>query len=43
MNTEYVRETAGRVMGEEDDTEADCVCGIPDSGVGTALGILYRK
>ena len=38
VNTEYVRETAGRVMGEEDDTEADCVCGIPDSGVGTALG-----
>ena len=38
VNTEFVRETAGRVMGEEDDTEADCVCGIPDSGVGTALG-----
>ena len=38
VNTEYVRETAGKVMGEEDDTEADCVCGIPDSGVGMALG-----
>ena len=38
INTEYVRETAGKVMGEEDDTEADCVCGVPDSGVGTALG-----
>lgn len=38
VNTEYVRETVGKVMGEEDDTEADCVCGIPDSGVGTALG-----
>lgn len=38
INTEYVRETAGRVMGEEDETEADCVCGIPDSGVGMALG-----
>ena len=38
INTEYVRETAGRVLGEEDETEADCVCGIPDSGVGTALG-----
>ena len=37
-NTEHVRETAGRVMGEEDETEADCVCGIPDSGVGMALG-----
>ena len=38
INTEYVRETAGKVIGEEDDTEADCVCGVPDSGVGTALG-----
>lgn len=25
-------------MGREDDTEVDCVCGVPDSGVGTALG-----
>lgn len=38
VNTEYVRERNGKAMGEEDDTEADCVCGIPDSGVGTALG-----
>lgn len=38
INTEYVRETAGEVMGREDDTEVDCVCGVPDSGVGTALG-----
>jgi len=38
VNTEKVREDIGRVVGAEDDTEADCVCGIPDSGVGTALG-----
>ena len=38
INTEYVRETVGKAMGQEDKTEADCVCGIPDSGVGTALG-----
>lgn len=38
VNTEYVRECNGKAMGEEDNTEADCVCGIPDSGVGTALG-----
>ena len=25
-------------MGKKDPTEADCVCGIPDSGVGFALG-----
>ena len=38
INTEDFREKVGKVMGEEDTTEADCVCGIPDSGVGTALG-----
>ncbi|MDY4020127.1 MAG: amidophosphoribosyltransferase [Prevotella sp.] len=38
INTEYVRECNGKAMGEEDDTVADCVCGIPDSGIGTALG-----
>lgn len=43
INTEYVREYAGRVMGEEDQTEADFVCGIPDSGVGTALGYAEGK
>lgn len=38
INAELVRETAGKTMGEKDDTETDCVCGIPDSGVGFALG-----
>lgn len=38
INTEYVRERCGKLLGEEDDTEADLVCGIPDSGVGFALG-----
>ena len=38
INTEAVREKNGRMMGEQDDTVADCVCGIPDSGVGMALG-----
>jgi len=38
INVEAVREQCGKVMGEEDDVEADLVCGIPDSGVGTALG-----
>ena len=38
INTEYVREKNGRMMGEKDDVEADLVCGIPDSGVGMALG-----
>ena len=38
INAEAVREHGGKRMGEEDDTEADIVCGIPDSGVGCALG-----
>ena len=39
INTEYVREKNGRLMGEKDtEAQADLVCGIPDSGVGMALG-----
>ncbi len=38
VNTEAVREKNGEMMGERDDIEADLVCGIPDSGVGMALG-----
>ena len=38
INTEYVREQNGLRMGQDDTVEADIVCGIPDSGVGTALG-----
>ena len=38
INTEYVREKNGRLLGEKDPVDADIVCGIPDSGVGMALG-----
>ena len=38
INTEEVRERNGKMMGETDSVEADLVCGIPDSGVGMALG-----
>jgi amidophosphoribosyltransferase len=44
INTEYVREKNGRLMGEKDnDIEPDLVCGIPDSGVGMALGYSHGK
>ena len=33
-----MRFTTGRVMGEEDPTEVDSVGGIPDSGIGMAVG-----
>ena len=37
-NTEDVRNECGRVMGREDETPVDCACGIPDSGIGMAVG-----
>ena len=44
INTEYVREKNGRLMGEKDtEIEADLACGIPDSGVGMALGYSHGK
>lgn len=38
INVEAVRERNGQMMGQQDDTVADLVCGIPDSGVGMAVG-----
>ncbi len=44
INTEYVREKNGRLVGEKDtEIEADLVCGIPDSGVGMAIGYSHGK
>ena len=43
INVEAVREKNGRMMGQADDTEVDCVCGVPDSGVGMALGYAEGK
>ena len=37
-NVEDARNELGRVMGREDDVEVDGACGIPDSGVGMAVG-----
>ncbi|MBO7069643.1 MAG: amidophosphoribosyltransferase [Bacteroidaceae bacterium] len=37
-NVECVRNECGRRMGEEDPTPVDCACGIPDSGIGMAVG-----
>jgi len=43
INVESVRFASGMLMGKRDDTEVDCVCGIPDSGVGMALGYAEGK
>lgn len=42
-NVEEVRFACGKRVGETDDVEVDCACGIPDSGVGMALGYAAGK
>lgn len=42
-NVEEVRFMSGYKMGQKDDSEVDCACGIPDSGVGMALGYAEGK
>jgi len=49
ISVENTRERCGRAIARQDDISADLVCGIPDSGVGHALGyaaesrIPYRR
>ncbi len=43
VNVDYVRYKGGCLMGKKDDCEADFVSGIPDSGVGFALGYAMGK
>ena len=42
-NVEEVRFACGSKMGQKDESEVDCACGIPDSGVGMALGYAEGK
>ena len=48
-NVEDVRNYIGYAMGKEDDTPVDCCCGVPDSGIGMAVGyseghnVIYRR
>ncbi len=42
-NVEQTRFNSGFEMGKTDKTEVDCACGIPDSGVGMALGYAAGK
>lgn len=43
INTEEVRYSLGEAMGRNDDIDADYVSGIPDSGIGMALGYAAGK
>lgn len=42
-NVEDARFRFGYEMGKKDETKVDCACGIPDSGVGMALGYAAGK
>ncbi len=48
-NVEDVRNYIGYAMGKEDETPVDCCCGVPDSGIGMAVGyseghnVIYRR
>ena len=42
-NVEEVRFASGYMMGKQDSSDVDCICGIPDSGVGQALGYSEGK
>ena len=43
INVEYVRNRCGAALGRNDDVEVDVVAGIPDSGIGHAIGYANEK
>ncbi len=43
INVEAVRNACGAALARRDDTPVDCVAGIPDSGIGHAIGYANEK
>ena len=43
INVEYTRNRCGEALADNDNVDIDCVAGIPDSGIGHAIGYAYRK
>ncbi|MFC1830101.1 amidophosphoribosyltransferase [Thermodesulfobacteriota bacterium] len=43
INVEYVRYRCGSALARDDDVEIDCVAGIPDSGIGHAIGYANER
>ena len=43
INVEYTRNRCGEALADADDLQIDCVAGIPDSGIGHAIGYANRK
>jgi amidophosphoribosyltransferase len=42
-NTEEVRNICGTMLAKRDGVEADCICGIPDSGTAHAIGYAHES
>jgi amidophosphoribosyltransferase len=43
INVEYARNRCGAALADNDDIDIDCVAGIPDSGIGHAIGYANHK
>ncbi len=43
QNAEDVRNRCGEMLARRDKVEADCVCGIPDSGIAHAIGYAHAS
>ena len=43
INVEFTRNRCGQALAANDDVEVDCVAGIPDSGIGHAIGYAAYK
>ncbi|MEM5786076.1 MAG: amidophosphoribosyltransferase [Syntrophobacteraceae bacterium] len=43
INVEFVRNECGAALARKDDVAVDCVAGIPDSGIGHAIGYANEK
>ena len=43
INVEYTRNRCGEALAESDTLDIDCVAGIPDSGIGHAIGYANRR
>ena len=43
INVEFVRNRCGAALAKGDDARIDCVAGIPDSGIGHAIGYANEK
>lgn len=43
INVEFIRNACGAALARKDDTVVDCVAGIPDSGIGHAIGYANEK